>query len=200
MDIVGLMAQHAADAVLLAAFDQHLPARPEAACCRSQEVRDEIPSAQRRSVSWHSAASCHCSLSARNQRRIRRSRSRPRRASASRTPWGDPNLQGIWTDVYETPLQRPAKYAGREFLTEEEVAALDKQRSAILRRDHREPQGQRTGRLRRLQRRLRDGEAHRPAHVARRRSAGRPDTRLYPRRAEANGRVSRVPARADAGH
>jgi hypothetical protein len=59
----------------------------------------------------------------------------------SKTPWGDPNLQGIWTDVYETPLQRPAKYAGREFLTEEEVAALDQQRSAILRRDHREPQG-----------------------------------------------------------
>jgi hypothetical protein len=57
------------------------------------------------------------------------------------TPWGDPNLQGIWTDVYQTPLQRPAKYAGRELLTEEEVAALDKQRSAILRRDHREPQG-----------------------------------------------------------
>ena len=24
------------------------------------------------------------------------------------TAWGDPNLQGIWTDVYETPLQRPA--------------------------------------------------------------------------------------------
>jgi hypothetical protein len=60
---------------------------------------------------------------------------------ASRTPWGDPNLQGIWTDVYETPLQRPAKYAGREFLTEDEVAALDQQRSAILRRDHREPKG-----------------------------------------------------------
>src|SRR5262245_52814677 len=59
----------------------------------------------------------------------------------SGTPWGDPNLQGIWTDVYETPLQRPAKYAGREFLTEEEVAALDQQRSAILRRDHREPKG-----------------------------------------------------------
>jgi hypothetical protein len=57
------------------------------------------------------------------------------------TAWGDPNLQGIWTDVYETPLQRPAKYAGREFLTEEEVAALDQQRSAILRRDHREPKG-----------------------------------------------------------
>jgi hypothetical protein len=58
-----------------------------------------------------------------------------------RTPWGDPNLQGIWTDVYETPLQRPAKFAGREFLTDEEIAALDQQRSAILRRDHREPRG-----------------------------------------------------------
>jgi hypothetical protein len=57
------------------------------------------------------------------------------------TAWGHPDLQGIWTDVYETPLQRPAKFAGREFLTEEEVAALDTQRSAILRRDHREPRG-----------------------------------------------------------
>jgi hypothetical protein len=62
-------------------------------------------------------------------------------ARALTTPWGDPNLQGIWTDAYETPLQRPAKYADREFLTEEEVAALDQQRSAILRRDHREPRG-----------------------------------------------------------
>ena len=61
--------------------------------------------------------------------------------AASRTSWGDPNLQGIWTDVYETPLQRPAQYAGREFLTEAEVATLDQQRSAILRRDHREPKG-----------------------------------------------------------
>ncbi len=62
-------------------------------------------------------------------------------SAALKTSWGDPNLQGIWTDVYDTPLQRPAKYAGREFLTNEEVAALDAQRSAILRRDHREPQG-----------------------------------------------------------
>jgi hypothetical protein len=61
--------------------------------------------------------------------------------SVTVTAWGDPNLQGIWTDVYETPLQRPAKYAGREFLSEEEVGALDQQRSAILRRDHREPKG-----------------------------------------------------------
>jgi hypothetical protein len=62
-------------------------------------------------------------------------------SASTTTPWGDPDLQGIWTDVYDTPLQRPARFAGREFLTEEEVAALDTQRSAILRRDHREPQG-----------------------------------------------------------
>ena len=61
--------------------------------------------------------------------------------AALKTAWGDPNLQGIWTDVYETPLQRPAKYAGREFLSEEEVAALDTQRAAIPRREHREPKG-----------------------------------------------------------
>lgn len=61
--------------------------------------------------------------------------------AALETPWGDPNLEGIWTDVYQTPLQRPSEYAGREFLTEEEVAALDERRAAILRRDHREPAG-----------------------------------------------------------
>ena len=26
-----------------------------------------------------------------------------------KTPWGEPDLQGIWTDEYQTPLQRPAK-------------------------------------------------------------------------------------------
>ena len=29
---------------------------------------------------------------------------------APKTPWGEPDLQGIWTNVYETPLQRPARY------------------------------------------------------------------------------------------
>ena len=62
-------------------------------------------------------------------------------ATNTATPWGDPDLQGIWTDAYDTPLQRPARFAGREFLTDEEVAALDKERAAILRRDHREPLG-----------------------------------------------------------
>jgi hypothetical protein len=65
----------------------------------------------------------------------------PAPQAAGSTAWGDPDLQGIWTDVYETPLQRPAQYAGREFLTDEEVAELDRQRSALLRRNHREPRG-----------------------------------------------------------
>ena len=28
-------------------------------------------------------------------------------ATSTATPWGDPDLQGIWTDTYDTPLQRP---------------------------------------------------------------------------------------------
>src|SRR2546427_9999659 len=51
--------------------------------------------------------------------------------TAVKTTWGEPNLQGIWTDEYQPPLQRPAKYAGREFFTDEERAALDAQRAAI---------------------------------------------------------------------
>ena len=44
-----------------------------------------------------------------------------------RTPWGDPDLEGSWTNANTTPLQRPAKYAGRPLLTPEERAALDRQ-------------------------------------------------------------------------
>ena len=44
--------------------------------------------------------------------------------STARTPWGDPDLQGIWTSATRTPLERPANLAGREFLTEEEAAEL----------------------------------------------------------------------------
>ncbi len=40
-----------------------------------------------------------------------------------RTPWGDPDLQGIWSYATITPLQRPSELAGRAFLTDEEVAA-----------------------------------------------------------------------------
>jgi len=39
-------------------------------------------------------------------------------AQVLKTPWGEPDLQGIWTDETDTPLQRPAKYATQEFFTE----------------------------------------------------------------------------------
>ena len=58
-------------------------------------------------------------------------------ASGAKTAWGDPDLQGIWTDDFQTPLQRPAKYANKELFTDEERAELDAQRAAILRRDQR---------------------------------------------------------------
>jgi hypothetical protein len=60
---------------------------------------------------------------------------------ALRTVWGEPDLQGIWGDEYQTPLQRPAKYANKEFFTDAEIAELDKQRASILRRDFRAEKG-----------------------------------------------------------
>jgi hypothetical protein len=39
-------------------------------------------------------------------------------APAVKTPWGEPDLQGIWTDENDTPFQRSPKYADQEFFTE----------------------------------------------------------------------------------
>jgi hypothetical protein len=60
---------------------------------------------------------------------------------APTTPWGEPDLQGVWTYPYQTPLQRPARYANKEFFTEDERAALDQQRAALLRREIRVERG-----------------------------------------------------------
>src|SRR5687768_14964627 len=51
---------------------------------------------------------------------------------APNTSWGEPDLQGLWSYDFEVPLQRPSRYANREFFTEEEQAELDKQRAGIL--------------------------------------------------------------------
>ena len=53
---------------------------------------------------------------------------------ALKTPWGEPDLQGIWTDEFDTPLQRPAKYAEQEFFTEAQRAELDRERTEMLNR------------------------------------------------------------------
>jgi len=41
-----------------------------------------------------------------------------------RTPDGHPDLHGYWTSLSYTPMERPAKYGNREFLTDEETQAL----------------------------------------------------------------------------
>ena len=57
------------------------------------------------------------------------------------TPWGEPDLQGIWTDETDTPLQRSPKYAHQEFFTEAQRAELDRQRSAMMGRERRAERG-----------------------------------------------------------
>src|SRR2546428_3094356 len=52
--------------------------------------------------------------------------------AVARTPWGEPDLQGIWTNNFDTPLERPARYKDREFFTEQERAAIDNERARIL--------------------------------------------------------------------
>src|SRR2546428_119042 len=42
-----------------------------------------------------------------------------------KTAWGDPDLQGIFTNATVTPFERPAEFAGKEFLTEKEEAELE---------------------------------------------------------------------------
>jgi hypothetical protein len=51
--------------------------------------------------------------------------------TALKTPWGEPDLQGIWTDEFDTALQRPPRYANQEFFTEAQRAELDNERSAL---------------------------------------------------------------------
>jgi hypothetical protein len=52
--------------------------------------------------------------------------------AALKTPWGEPDLQGIWTEEFDTPLQRPTRFANQEFFTEAQRADLDEARSHVL--------------------------------------------------------------------
>jgi hypothetical protein len=46
-------------------------------------------------------------------------------AKQFRTPWGEPDLQGIWNGETLTPLQRPARFADKPVLTPEEADKLE---------------------------------------------------------------------------
>src|SRR5688500_16101968 len=45
--------------------------------------------------------------------------------TAPRTPWGHPDLQGIWSNATTTPLERPAEFANKPVLSDEEFEATN---------------------------------------------------------------------------
>ena len=47
-----------------------------------------------------------------------------------RTPWGHPDLQGLWNVGTMTPVERPASAKGRLTMTVEEARALEKQQAS----------------------------------------------------------------------
>ena len=49
----------------------------------------------------------------------------PAAEATPRTPWGDPDLGGIWDFRTITPLERPEQYGDRAFLTQEEAVTLE---------------------------------------------------------------------------
>ena len=55
-----------------------------------------------------------------------------------RTPDGQPDLQGVWTNNSVTPLQRPKELAGKEFYTEAELAEVQKRQRERLALDDQE--------------------------------------------------------------
>ena len=45
-----------------------------------------------------------------------------KKAAPPHTPWGDPDLQGVWNDATSTPLQRPTGVGPKDVLTDDEAA------------------------------------------------------------------------------
>jgi hypothetical protein len=64
----------------------------------------------------------------------------PARAAPAQTPWGDPDLQGVWDFRSLTPMERPAELGNKAVLTAEEAAEFErKQLAAIAARDNEVP-------------------------------------------------------------
>ena len=51
---------------------------------------------------------------------------KPKTYVPPKTPWGDPDLQGLWPGSVNIPLQRPENMGTRATLTDQEVQARDK--------------------------------------------------------------------------
>src|SRR6059036_888376 len=54
------------------------------------------------------------------------------------TPWGDPDLQGVWNDATSTPLARPGGLTDKPVLTDEEAAEFERDLAYNLTRDRRD--------------------------------------------------------------
>ena len=52
---------------------------------------------------------------------------------APRTAWGQPDLGGVWEYKTRTPLERPERFEGREYLTAEEAAEIEENERARIR-------------------------------------------------------------------
>ena len=53
------------------------------------------------------------------------------------TPWGDPDLQGIWNNATSTPLQRPERFGDKTVLEEEEANQFEEELARNQNRDNR---------------------------------------------------------------
>lgn len=58
--------------------------------------------------------------------------------AALRTPWGDPDLQGVWNNATSTPMQRPNGIGEKEVLSEADAAEFQDQLAFDLTRDRRD--------------------------------------------------------------
>src|SRR5256885_16124368 len=61
----------------------------------------------------------------------------PRKVPVPHTPWGDPDLQGVWNDATSTPLQRPGGVGTKDILSDEEAQEFQQQLANVLSRDRR---------------------------------------------------------------
>src|SRR5574341_1184767 len=55
-----------------------------------------------------------------------------------KTPWGDPDLQGIYNYGTSTPLQRPRQVGDKQVLSDEEAQTLQDDLASRLNRDRRD--------------------------------------------------------------
>jgi hypothetical protein len=62
----------------------------------------------------------------------------PKKYTPPRTPWGDPDLQGVWNDATSTPLQRPGAVGAKDVLSDEEAAEFQATLAHDLTRDRRD--------------------------------------------------------------